>query len=604
MKDKFDDYQGTLPDFVITKEDFELMKIRHSTEHVFNQAVEELWPGKIVRAIGPATKDGFYMDGKWEIPILEKDFEEIEKKMQEIIDANLELIKEEISLNEAKEMFKDNHFKQELLNELAETSQIITIYRTGDKFVDLCKGPHVDRTGEIKAFKILSIAGAYWRGDEKNEMLTRVYGTAFDSKDKLEKYLWQQEEASKRDHRKLGKELDLFVFSDLVGSGLPLFTPKGVVLRDEIDRFSQELRLKKGFKKVWVPHITKNELYKISGHWDKFGDELFLVKSQETDDQMVMKPMNCPHHQQIFTSRQRSYKDLPLKYLETTTIYRDEKAGELLGLSRVRAVTQDDSHTFCTVDQIEEVYTELIEIVKEFYDVLGMKYKARLSYRDPNEPEKYIGEPELWDKAQGILLEVAKKNNLDYYEAIGEAAFYGPKIDFMVEDALGREWQLGTPQLDFVQPARFGLKYVDDKGQDQTPVMIHFALAGALERFLSVYIEHTAGHFPAWIAPVQVKIIPISDQNLEYADKLESEMVANGIRVETDRDSERMQNKIRQAQEQKIPYMLIVGKQEEAAGTVSLRYLDGEEVKGLQFSEFLEKLKVNVSSRNLEVKIT
>lgn len=603
MKDKFDDFKNSLPDFVQTETDFDLFKIRHTAEHVFNQAVEELWPGKILRAMGPATKDGFYMDARWEKQLTPEDFEKIEKKMQEIIDADLPMNREEVSVQEAKEIFSDNEFKQELLNELAESGEKVTLYSTGDKFKDLCKGPHLDSTGEIKAFKVLKTAGAYWRGDENNEMLVRVYGTAFDSKEALEKYLWQIEEAEKRDHRKLGKELDLFTFSDLVGSGLPLFSPKGAILREEIDKFSQELRLKRGFKKVWVPHITKNELYKISGHWDKFGDELFLVKSQETSDEMVMKPMNCPHHQQIFASKPRSYKELPLKYLETTTIYRDEKAGELLGLSRVRAVTQDDSHTFCTIEQIEEVYNELIEIVKEFYEVLGMKYKARLSYRDPNEPEKYLGETELWDKAQTILLDIAKKNDLDYYEAEGEAAFYGPKIDFMVEDALGREWQLGTPQLDFVQPKRFELKYIDNEGNEQTPVMIHFALAGALERFLSVYIEHTAGIFPAWVSPVQVKIIPISDQNLDYADKLESELVQNGVRVEIDRDSERMQNKIRQAQEMKIPYMLIVGKKEEEAGTISLRYLDGEEVKDLQFSDFLEKLKENISSRKIEHKL-
>lgn len=603
MNDNFQDFKNFLPDFVKTEADFELYKIRHTAEHIFNQAVEELWPGKIKRAIGPAIETGFYMDGRFEQAINEEDFEKIEAKMREIVAADLPIKKEVVNEEKAREVFKDNPFKQELISEFVEEGGELTIYWTGEDFVDLCKGPHVNSTGEVKVFKILKVAGAYWRGDEKNEMLTRVYGTAFKDQESLDKYLWQLEEAKKRDHRKLGKELDLFVFSDLVGSGLPLFTPKGAILREEIDKFSQMLRLKRGFKKVWVPHITKNELYKISGHWDKFGDELFLVKSQETSDEMVMKPMNCPHHQQIFASRPRSYKELPLKYLETTTIYRDEKAGELLGLSRVRSVTQDDSHTFCTVDQIEEVYNELIEIVKEFYNVLGMKYRARLSYRDPNQPEKYLGEPELWDKAQSILLEIAKKNDLDYYEAEGEAAFYGPKIDFMVEDALGREWQLGTPQLDFVQPKRFGLKYIDSEGNEQTPVMIHFALAGALERFLSVYIEHTAGAFPAWISPVQVKIIPISDQNIEYAEKLSNELLEKEIRVEIDSDSERMQNKIRQAQEEKVPYMLVIGKREEQEETVSLRYRDGSEVKDFKFAEFVEKLLNNIDNRNLDIKL-
>jgi threonyl-tRNA synthetase len=409
-------------------------------------------------------------------------------------------------------------------------------------------------------------------------MLTRIYGTAWPTKKELDDYLKQLEEAKKRDHRKLGKELDLFVFSDLVGKGLPLFTPKGTLLRDLLNDFSQKLRLEAGYQKVWIPHLTKKELYKISGHWDKFGDELFLVKSQETSDDLVLKPMNCPHHQQIYASRPRSYKELPIKFLETTAIYRDEKAGELIGLSRVRSVTQDDSHTFCTPDQIETVYETLIGIVKEFYGALGMDFKARLSFRDSKQPEKYLGDLYLWERAQQILLNVAKRNKLDYFVAEGEAAFYGPKIDFMVNDSLGRQWQLATPQLDFVQPKRFGLTYIDEKGKEQTPVLIHFALMGSIERFLSVYIEHTAGAFPTWLAPIQVKVIPIADRHLDYSQQVLLELQSRGVRAEIATESETMQAKIRDAQLQKLPYMAIIGDREQVQKTIAVRTREGNDL--------------------------
>jgi len=376
-----------------------------------------------------------------------------------------------------------------------------------------------------------------------------------------------------------------------------LFTPKGTILRELINDFSQELRLKRGFQKVWVPHITKNELYKMSGHWDKFGDELFIVKSQETSDMLVMKPMNCPHHQQIYASRTRSYRDLPIKYLETTTIYRDEKAGELLGLSRVRAVTQDDSHTFCRPDQIETVYGEMIDIVREFYEALGMKYRARLSFRDPNTPEKYLGEVELWDKAQKILLSITEKNKLDHFVAEGEAAFYGPKIDFMVQDALGREWQLGTPQLDFVQPKRFGLSYIDNEGKEQTPVMIHFALAGALERFLSVYIEHTAGIFPLWLAPVQLTLLPIADRHIDYATDVAVEFKKRGIRVEVNGDKETLQAKIRTATLQKTPFMGIIGDKEVDQKGIAVRSRDGSNIGLKLVDQFITELQEQIDKK-------
>lgn len=598
----------------------ELQNQRHSLAHLLAAAVMELYPNA-KRTIGPAIDNGFYYDFDFPTPISDKDLPKIEKKMRELLPKWTKFEKTEANREQALAKYPNNQYKQELIEEFTSDSSPlpegeppltsplpegegkgeglnqVTFYTCGG-FEDLCRGGHLENPSSIdpQSFKLDRIAGAYWRGDEKNKMLTRIYGLAFESKEKLDEYIHQREEAEKRDHRKLGQALDLFTISDLVGKGLPLFTPKGALLRELLNEYSQNLRLKKGWQRVWSPHITKNDLYKISGHWDKFGDELFLVKSQETSDELVMKPMNCPHHQQIYASKPRSYKDLPIKYMETTTVYRDEKAGELMGLSRVRCITQDDSHTFCTPDQIEEIYQQLIEVTKTFYSSIGMNIRARLSFRDPKHPEKYLGEPELWDKAQGILLDMAKKNDLDYFEAPGEAAFYGPKIDFMAKDAIGREHQLATPQLDFVQPKRFGLKYVDEHGQDQTPVMIHFALMGSIERFLSVYIEHTAGAFPLWLSPVQAAVLPISDKHVEYArqtiDNLH--LTIDSLRVQLDDRSESIGKKIREATAQKVPYMLIVGDKEAESQTVAIRTRAGDDLGSLS----LEELAVKLSSEN------
>lgn len=576
----------------------QLDHLRHSCAHLLAAAVMELYPSA-KRTIGPAIDNGFYYDFDFTEPISEKDLSKIEQKMRELVKKWEKFEKIEVSKEEALKMVGDNQYKKELIEEFSKKGEEITFYKSGE-FVDLCRGGHMDDPKTLKHFKLLSIAGAYWRGNEKNKMLTRIYGIAFDSKEALEKHLWQLEEAKKRDHRELGKKFDLFAFSDLVGKGLPLFTPKGTLLREVLNDFSQEIRRKKGFQKVWIPHITKNDLYKISGHWDKFGDELFLVQSQETSDQMVMKPMNCPHHQQIYASKPRSYRDLPIKYMETTTIYRDEKAGELLGLSRVRSATQDDSHTFCTPEQIQEVYETLIKIVQEFYGALDMKYRARLSFRDPRQPDKYLGDPKLWDKAQQIILDIAKEMKLDYYVAEGEAAFYGPKIDFMVVDALGREWQLATPQLDFVQPQRFGLTYTDHDGIEKTPVMIHFALMGSIERFLSVYIEHTAGVFPLWVAPVQVTVIPISEKHHELAKKVYEQLIASGIRAELDDENKSISYKIRQSTLQKIPYMVIIGDKEmersetEKAEYCSVRSRDGKDLGMQNLKQFSDGLQQQI----------
>lgn len=576
----------------------EMKHLRHSCSHLMAAAVLDLWPGTH-NSIGPATDEGFYTDFDfYDVKISENDFPKIEKRMKELLKDWKAFEVKEVTVEQARKDFAWNPYKTELIEEFAQQGKTLTENNPGN-FLDLCSGGHCENPKEeLKHFKLMSIAGAYWRGNEKNKMLTRIYGVCFPTKEELETHLTMLEEAKKRDHRKLGKEMGLFTFSELIGSGLPLFTPKGTLLRTELTRYSEDLRTAIGYERVWIPHITKKELYETSGHWAKFGGELFLVKSQETDDQMVMKPMNCPHHQQIYASEPRSYRDLPLKFMETTTIYRDEKAGELLGLSRVRSITQDDSHTFCTPEQIEEIYGALIEVVQKFYGTLGMKLRARLSYRDKTQPEKYLGEPELWDKAESIILSIAKKHNLDYYEAPGEAAFYGPKIDFMALDALGREWQVATPQLDFVQPSRFGLTYTDADGQEKTPVMIHFALMGSIERFLSVFIEHTAGNFPVWLSPVQVHFIPVSnDKHLDGALAFAAELKNLGVRVQVDKADETVGKKIRKATTQKIPYIVVVGDKELEGGAWMIRVRGQEEQETHEKQAFIEKVLSEIKNR-------
>lgn len=579
-----------------------LYKIRHSAEHVFAQAVKELYGDKVQLAVAHISDSGFSNDSKWNVKLSEDNFGKIEKRMQQIIDKDLPIVQKEVTKEEARELFKDNPFKLEWIDQWDEQEKTLTVFWTGDRYVDFCKGPHVKSTGEIKAFKLLSVAGAYWRGDANNEMLTRVYGTAFEKKEELDEYLAMLEEAKKRDHRKLGKELGLFTFSDLVGSGLPMFTPKGTYLWQELANFSESLQKAAGFEQVKIPHITKTDLYKKSGHWDKFGDELFLVKSQETDDEMVLKPMNCPHHTQIYASAKRSYRDLPIRYYETTTNYRDEKAGELSGLSRVRSLTQDDAHVFCRIDQIENEFTIIMGMIKTMYAALGLEFRARLSFWDPATPEKYHGEESTWNEAQKIIEDIAKKLDINYYVAVGEAAFYGPKIDIMVKDSLGREWQCATEQLDFVQPSRFELKYTDKDGQEKTPVMIHKALLGSVERFLSVYIEHTAGNFPAWLSYTQVAILPISsDKHSDYAYKVKEELRTLGIRVEVDDANETLGNKIRKAQAQKTPYVFIVGDKEVEDNTVSIRLRGGESLEAMSVSDIAKRITEKINSKSMDL---
>jgi len=577
-----------------------LQNLRHSLAHLLAAAVGEIYKfDKIKLTLGPAIDNGFYYDIDFgEEKINDADLKKIEDMMRNKLPKWTSWESKEIGKEEALQFFK-NEYKTELINEIADRGEKITTYTCGG-FTDLCRGGHVENPNkeiDPMSFKLDRISGAYWRGNEKNKMLTRIYGLAFNNKEELDVYTKQREEAEKRDHRKIGQQMGLFTIAEKVGRGLPLFTPKGTLLRELLNDYSQSLRGNLGWQKVWSPHITKNELYRTSGHWDKFGAELFLVESQETSDKLVMKPMNCPHHQQIYASQPHSYKDLPIKYTETTTVYRDEKAGELLGLSRVRCITQDDSHTFCTPDQIEKVYEELISVTKTFYKVIGMKIRARLSFKDPNEPQKYLGEEALWEKAQTMILDIAQKTGLDYFVAEGEAAFYGPKIDFMAMDALGREWQLATPQLDFVQPKRFELVYTDHEGKEQTPVMIHFALMGSIERFLSVYIEHTAGMFPLWLSPVQVKVIPVRSNHNEYAKKVFELLKENNIRAELADEDKNLGAKVRDAKNQKIPYWIVIGDKEIEAGKVTLESRDKGQLGQMSQEELIQKLNEEIKNK-------
>ena len=577
-----------------------LEPMRHTLSHVLAAAVAKLYP-EAKFGIGPAIDDGFYYDIDFgTTKISDTDLAKIEKEMHKITSQNLEMTKRLSTKSEALNWARDKKqdYKIELIEELPEKAEV-SFYDLGGIFTDLCKGPHVKNTNDIGVFKLIKVAGAYWRGDEKREMLTRIYGVAFEAQEELDAYLKRQEEAKARDHRKLGKELDLFCFSDLVGAGLPLFTPRGTELRELMANYSLSLRAHEGFKKVWTPHITKTDLYKTSGHYAKFGDELFMVHSQVNGEDFAMKPMNCPHHAQIFASRPRTYKEMPVRYMEATTDYRDEKTGELGGLSRVRSLTQDDSHVFCRNDQIKDEVKRLVAIVKELYTTVGMqKLRARLSYR--SDEDKYLGDKKLWEMAQNQIKEAAIDNGLDFFEQEGEAAFYGPKIDFMAEDAIGREHQLATIQLDFVQPERFGLEFVNEKGEKERPVMIHHATLGSIERFLSVFIEHTGGWFPFWCAPEQVRILTVNDKISDYVSKiteildgivLDKPLKYNELRYAVDDSNDSLGKKIKRATEMKIPAVLIVGPKDAEAGEVSVRLRDKEEkVKLTKLAEYLCEL--------------
>lgn len=602
----------------------QLHAMRHSLAHIMATAITRLWPA-VKLGVGPVVEHGFYYDiDLGDQSLSEDDFDRIESEMKQIIKEDQPFERFMLPIDEAITwaQHETQPYKRELLNDLKRAgttlaSEInseelgveagdahnvaeVSFYKNGD-FTDLCRGPHVASTGKVGAFKLMRVSGVYWRGKDTNPQMQRVLGVAFATEKELRQHLAMLEEAKKRDHRKLGQELDLFVVSDLVGAGLPLFTPRGTIIREEITKFSNELRERSGFQKVHIPHITKTALYEKSGHWAKFGDELFLVESQETSDKFVMKPMNCPHHTQIFASQPRSYRDLPLRYLETTTVYRDEKSGELGGLSRVRSITQDDSHAFCRHDQIEQEIDSLMAAAREMYETAGMALRVRLSYRDDS--DAYLGSRELWESAQSQLKKAVEANGLDYFEEEGEAAFYGPKIDFTATDAIGRAHQLATVQLDFVMPERFGLEYVDEKGDKQAPVMIHCALLGSIERFLSVYIEHTAGKFPVWCAPEQVRIISVNQETptTDFAQKLAEDARALGLRVTIDNNNESVGKKIRAAELWKVPYTLVIGEKEIETGEITPRIRRdmavSEQTQSRTVEEFLKTVAHEAKSR-------
>jgi len=587
-----------------TKE--QLLALRHSTEHVLHQAVKELYP-TIQLALGPATDEGYYFDydgqvkGQKEVSLTEKDFPKIEKRMAEIIKKDLPITRHELSAAEAHKLFLGNPYKLDWIDGIFKNKGTITVYWTGKpgekgSMVDLCKGPHLKSTGEIKAFKLLSIAGAYWHGDEKNKMLTRIYGTAFFSQKDLHDYLWQMEEAKKRDHRKLGRELDLFTFSDLVGAGLPLYTPRGSFIRRTINDFVESVQSRLAYTQVWTPQIAKAALFKKSGHYDKYKEDMFKVVSNYSEEEFFLKPMNCPQHAEIYASRPRSYRDLPLRLTDFAMLYRDEKPGELNGLARVRSFSQDDCHVFCREDQVDFEIDQMLTMIKQIMDTFGFKYRYRLSTRDQAHPEKYLGDPQIWDKLEAWAVKIMERNNIEYYDGPGEAAFYGPKMDLMATDALGREWQLSTVQIDMVQPDRFNLEYTAADGTKQKPVTIHRAIVGSPERLLMILIEHWGGAFPLWLAPTQVTLLPISEHELNYAKKASAKLTEAGFRVEIDESSNTLGKKMVKAREWKVPYLAIIGKQEVENKTLTLKNRVGEQ-ETLLLDQVIDKLTKEVESK-------
>ena len=544
----------------------------HSSAHLMAAAIEALYPG-VKFGIGPHIETGFYYDIDFmDYTISSDDFPKIEEKMKELASQKIQFVRREVPKAEALDYFtqKGDEYKLELIDGLEDGQ--ISFYESGP-FTDLCRGPHLHDTSAIKAIKLLKTAGAYWRGDEKRKQLTRIYAVTFPKKKELYEYLALLEEAAKRDHRKLGREMELFTFSPLVGQGLPLWLPKGAALRDRLEQFLRKVQKKYGYQQVITPHIGNVNLYKTSGHYAKYGADSFRpITTPQEGEEFFLKPMNCPHHCQIYAARPRSYKELPLRLAEFGTVYRYEQSGELHGLTRVRGFTQDDAHLYCTSDQIKEEFCKVIDIILYIFKTLKFdNYKAQVSLRDPNNKEKYIGSDENWEKAQRAIIEAAAEKGLNTIEVEGEAAFYGPKLDFMVKDAIGREWQLGTVQVDYNLPERFGLEYTDADGQKKRPVMIHRAPFGSMERFVAVLLEHTGGNFPLWLTSDQVVILPISDKYMDYARKVQAALDEQDIRCYIDERSEKTGRKIRDAETAKVPYMVIVGEKEEADGTVSVR---------------------------------
>ncbi len=572
---------------------------RHSLAHILAIAVIKKYPDTKL-GIGPVVENGFYYDFLLPDKITDSDLPKLEKQMKKIIQQSIDFKKEVVDKEKALDKFKDNKFKIELINELPEDEDIS--FYNSSKFTDLCAGPHVKNTKEINinAFKLTTIAGAYWKGNQENKMLTRIYGVAFETKEELDQYLEMLEEAKKRDHRKLGKELDLFTFSELVGSGLPMWSPKGTILRDEIDNFVWELRKEYDYKKVTIPHITKKALYEKSGHWEKFSEELFRIKTREGTE-YALKPMNCPHHTQIYDHLPRSYRDLPQRYAETSMVYRDEQSGELIGLSRVLSITQDDAHVFCREKQMKEEVLKIVDIVQNFYKPFNFDLEIFLSLHDKDNMDKYLGEEKVWKKTEQDLKDLLKERKIKFTEAIGEAAMYGPKIDFMAKDSLNRKWQVATIQLDRQMPERFKLTCTNEKGEDEQVVMIHAAIAGALERFIAILIEHLGGNFPTWLSPVQIKILTVGEKHIEFSNKLKEEFEEYNLRVELDDSSETLGNKIRKGVKERIPYTLVIGDKEMNSNDLSIRVRGKKDILSIKKDKFITQVKEGVKKRKLNL---
>lgn len=575
---------------------------RHSLAHILAQAVLDMFP-EAKLGVGPAIENGFYYDFELPRTLIPEDLPILEKKMKHIVKQNQQFTSEMKPADDAIAYLKEINqpYKVELAAGFKEDGYDELGFHRNGPFVDLCRGGHIESTNQVPigTFKLDKIAGAYWKGDETRPMLQRIYGLAFETKEDLEAHLKMLKEAEKRDHRKLGKQLDLFTFSELVGPGLPLWTPRGTLMRHLLDEFVWELRRARGYERVTIPHITKKELYETSGHWAKYKDDLFRVSTREGHE-FGMKPMNCPHHTQIYAHLQRSYKDLPQRYAETTMIYRDEQTGELHGLSRVRSITQDDAHVFCRPSQVKEEFLKIWDIIEIFYKTTGFgNLKVRLSLHEPDKFEKYLGTPELWQGAEDSLREIAQEKGVDYVEAPGEAAFYGPKVDFMAKDSIGREWQVATIQLDINMPQRFDLFCIDENGEQERIVMVHAAIMGSLERFMAVFIEHHAGAFPTWIAPVQVALVPVATAHEEYAKKLKEALDVANIRVDLMTAEDSLGKRIRTAEKQKIPYMLVLGDKEQGESSVTVRCYGKQEQETVKFEKFLDELKVEICERRL-----
>ncbi len=574
-----------------------LNNLRHSCAHLLAAAVMELWPDT-KRTIGPPIENGFYYDFEFKKPISKDDLKKIEQKMHEIVKNWDEFKRVEVTPQEARRENKNNSYKLELIDEFVAKGEKITIYQAGN-FRDLCRGGHVDSKvhlkGVLQHFKLLSIAGAYWRGNEKNKMLTRIYGTCFPTKDELDKYLWQLEEAKKRDHRKLGEMLEIFTINEKVGPGLILWLPNGEIIKDELEKFAKKTEKDWGYSRVSTPVITKSGLYYTSGHLPYYKNDMYPPMKLASGEEYYLKPMNCPHHHMIYASKKRSYRDLPLRLAEYGACYRYEASGELFGLMRVRGMTQNDAHIYCTLEQAVDEFVNVMKLHEYYYKIMGIKeYHLELSLRDPNNKKKYHGDDKMWELAEKLMREAVAKTKIRMVEQIGNAAFYGPKIDFIVHSSIGREFAISTNQIDLFMGKRFKLTYIDKKGKEKTPVIIHRAPLGSHERFIGFLIEHYAGAFPVWLSPVQVAVLPISDKYLKYAEIVKSSFEKENIRVNLDAAKKTLGNKIREATLQKIPYMIIIGEKEVGTEQCSVRTREGKNLAMMSVSEFIKKIKENI----------